>query len=957
MKLTKTFGFGIFAVLFVLAFTACQNPTDMPPEKTAQTGAITGRVTVTDTQTGIGGIAITLESSDGTFSQSVLSANRSIAGGARSISGSRAIAGNTTTAADGKFTLSNVPAGNYFLYASSQGSLEKAVRANVTVRANQTFDTGILPLTPVGSITGTITFNSASDNVWGFIVSVSGTSLMAMTDTQGRFTISGIPTGEYTILVMKGLFTGFFSGNPTTKVSVTGGSSVPLSIGNRNVSTDELLTGNVSISDDGYWIINGVKTNHKAVGEDGRDGVDGVTPTISISEDGYWVINGQKTAHKARGENGQDGIDGATPTITISEDGYWIINGETTSYKAIGEDGQNGVDGATPTITISEDGYWVINDIKTSYKAIGEDGQNGVDGVTPTITISEDGYWIINGEKTAHKAIGEDGRDGIDGVTPTITISEDGYWVFNGTKTSYKAIGEDGHDGATPTIDISADGYWIINGTQTSYKAIGEDGQDGVDGITPTITISADGYWIINGTQTSYKAIGEDGQDGVDGVTPTITISEDGYWVFNGTKTSYKAIGEDGQDGVTPTIDISADGYWIINGTKTSYKAIGEDGQDGVDGVTPTITISGDGYWVFNGEKTAYKAIGVDGKDGNPGTINGILTIGGNGNWFIDGNDTGVKAQGDKGDTGDTGATGPKGDTGNTGPTGPQGNCGHYFGQWTQYSPATLSQDEVLIRYCEYCGHSETRKGALAHDHIYMNDSTPLAIETWVNGAVSSSNNNEKWFRFVATSNTQYIHIQFGTMNNMDIGLYDNNGGALGSVIRFYGYSNNYEKTTITVTSGQTYYLRITQGSYNSSNYTSKTGTFNIAFTSMGFLPGTITSATTLASNTWHNGYVGPSNNNEQWYKFVATSNTQYIHVQFSTMTQMYIGLYDNNGGALGSAISLYGNSNTYKNTTILVTSGQTYYLRVTPNTYYDYIGYSSTGTFNIALNTSSTTP
>lgn len=34
-------------------------------------------------------------------------------------------------------------------------------------------------------------------------------------------------------------------------------------------------------------------------GADGADGEDGVTPTIGISEDGYWVINGVKTTYKA----------------------------------------------------------------------------------------------------------------------------------------------------------------------------------------------------------------------------------------------------------------------------------------------------------------------------------------------------------------------------------------------------------------------------------------------------------------------------------------------------------------------------------------------------------------------------------------------------------------------------------------------------------------------------------
>lgn len=101
-------------------------------------------------------------------------------------------------------------------------------------------------------------------------------------------------------------------------------------------------TPTIEISDDGYWIINGVKTEHKAIGTDGKDGKDGedvdsITSTIAISDDGYWIINGIKTAHKAIGTDGKDGKDAVTPTIEISDDGYWVINGEKSNIKAIPE--------------------------------------------------------------------------------------------------------------------------------------------------------------------------------------------------------------------------------------------------------------------------------------------------------------------------------------------------------------------------------------------------------------------------------------------------------------------------------------------------------------------------------------------------------------------------------------------------------------------------------------------
>ncbi len=68
----------------------------------------------------------------------------------------------------------------------------------------------------------------------------------------------------------------------------------------------------------------------------GYKGKDGSTPTVTISDDGYWVIDGTKTDTKAQGTNG------ATPTVTIGSDGYWYINGTKTDTKAQGEQGEKG---------------------------------------------------------------------------------------------------------------------------------------------------------------------------------------------------------------------------------------------------------------------------------------------------------------------------------------------------------------------------------------------------------------------------------------------------------------------------------------------------------------------------------------------------------------------------------------------------------------------------------------
>ena len=287
----------------------------------------------------------------------------------------------------------------------------------------------------------------------------------------------------------------------------------------------------------------------------GVDGKDGITPKINI-KDGYWTINGERTNQKAI-------LD--APTISISEDGFWVINNEKTNQKAQGDSGK------TPKIEI-KDGFWYINDVKTNQKAQGEKGNNGKDGVTPTISISEDGFWVINNKKTNQKAQGEkgnDGKDGKDGKTPTISISEDGFWVINNEKTNKKAIGE---NGVTPKIEIK-DGFWYINDVKTNQKAQGEKGNDGKDGVTPTIEIE-NGYWKINGKVFNIKAIGNDGQKGKDGTK--ITISTDGYWEFDGVKSEHKAIAESGTkiySGTTnPENNLGKEGdFYLQTETKTIY--------------------------------------------------------------------------------------------------------------------------------------------------------------------------------------------------------------------------------------------------------------------------------------------------------------------------------------------------------------------------------------------------
>lgn len=70
-------------------------------------------------------------------------------------------------------------------------------------------------------------------------------------------------------------------------------------------------------------------------------------------------------------------------------------------------------------------------------------------------------------------------------------------------------------------------------------------------------------------------------------------------------------------------------------------------------------------------------------------------------------------------------------------------------------------------------------------------------------------------------------------------------------------------------------------------------------------------------------------------------------------MTALDIQLHDNTFGTLGNPVEFCGDSGGNEHASLMVTRSQVYYLRVTRSRY----GYSGTGTYRIAFNTSETAP
>ena len=129
------------------------------------------------------------------------------------------------------------------------------------------------------------------------------------------------------------------------------------------------------------WYIGNKDTEIKAIGKDGKNGING-KDGLSAYElwkqsvaDGNinWPKNQTTMEHFFLYLKGKDGENGITPHV--GENGNWYIGNHDTNFPAQGQKGENGKDGASPYI--GPNGNWWINTSDTKIKAQGEKGVNG----------------------------------------------------------------------------------------------------------------------------------------------------------------------------------------------------------------------------------------------------------------------------------------------------------------------------------------------------------------------------------------------------------------------------------------------------------------------------------------------------------------------------------------------------------------------------------------------------
>lgn len=243
-------------------------------------------------------------------------------------------------------------------------------------------------------------------------------------------------------------------------------------------------------------------------GKDGEQGIQGVpgkdghTPVITISSDGYWIIDGVKTNTKAQGEQGEPGKDG---TALLTGNGEPSVN--------LGKNGDSYIDLDTWNFYVRTNNTWIhVGNIK------GNQGNNGVDGAT-----------VLTGKNEPSAGLGKNGDSYIDLSTWNYYVKENGTWVLKGNIKG--SDGQDGNGIVSIKLtntSANVDTYTITfdNGKTTTFTVTngvngeqGIQGEPGEDGHTPVITIGENGNWYIDGDDTGILAEGIQGPQGEDGLS------------------------------------------------------------------------------------------------------------------------------------------------------------------------------------------------------------------------------------------------------------------------------------------------------------------------------------------------------------------------------------------------------------------------------------------------------
>lgn len=167
------------------------------------------------------------------------------AGDASAIAGASVSTGTgqaTTTAADGSYTLTDVPTGGSTVTASADGYGSDSQTTTVVENATSTVNFALAAV-PTGSIAGTVTDDAAAPNAISGATVSTGTGQSTTTAGDGSYTLSGVPTGGSTVTVTAD---GYAGDSATTTVNENETSTVNFAL------TEQTVATSVSVSSFAY---------------------------------------------------------------------------------------------------------------------------------------------------------------------------------------------------------------------------------------------------------------------------------------------------------------------------------------------------------------------------------------------------------------------------------------------------------------------------------------------------------------------------------------------------------------------------------------------------------------------------------------------------------------------------------------------------------------------------------
>jgi hypothetical protein len=208
-----------------------------------------------------------------------------------------------------------------------------------------------------------------------------------------------------------------------------------------------------------------------------------------------------------------------------------------------------------------------------------------------------------------------------------------------------------------------------------------------------------------------------------------------------------------------------------------------------------------------------------------------------------------------------------------------------------------------------------------------------LTENEWANGNIAKPG-GDQWFVFDATAIGQYIHasLETGKLDYILVQVYDSDRLLVGEA-DLYSYlfwgafliENLYTK--LTVTAGETYYIRV---SPNLNESASLTGPYKITFSKLSLPPGTVfppDNPVALVEDTWGSGNITTAGG-DQWFSFTANAKIHPIEfdTSYGSVRDVFVEVFEESGNMVGTPVNFWG-STTIKNWRL--SAGGKYYIRV----------------------------